>query len=182
MTTCTWCRLSWCCCFNLYEHACLLCSSGNMAQGRITKLLLERLGCDALLAHSITEAIDQCQQVLFDIIVLDGDSLREVKNDLARDSYSCKRTVWKVLWNCIYCHMSPSRISTFHCDVEYSVFSGLWLYSGVVVNIFIPPFDIILFSLSDGRIQWPLYKNSVGIPSTWLLLSATDCWTALRRA
>jgi len=55
--------------------------SANMAQGRITKILLERFGCEAYITYTLAEAVEQIQTVLFDMVVLDGYSFRTVRHD-----------------------------------------------------------------------------------------------------
>jgi len=52
-----------------------------MAQGRITKILLERFGCEAYITYTLAEAVEQIQTVLFDMVVLDGYSFRTVRHD-----------------------------------------------------------------------------------------------------
>jgi len=47
-------------------------------QSRLLKILLERLCCETYIASTVVEAVDKITNVLFDIIIVDGFSFREV--------------------------------------------------------------------------------------------------------
>eukprot|EP01042_Synura_sphagnicola_P000648 gene648-715_t len=56
------------------SHPIVMVLNWSPAQSRMTKLLLERMGCDVLSSHSTVDAVHRFRAISVDIIILDGNS------------------------------------------------------------------------------------------------------------